>query len=78
MTSLGAEKFNIRGRGVLAPGYFADMVLLDLDRYDSDADYGCSNRKPSGVDSVYVNGRLAYSSDPEAETVRAGRVLRIR
>jgi len=78
MTSLGAAKFNIRGRGVLAPGYFADMVLLDLDRYDSDADYGRSNRKPTGVDSVYVNGRLAYSSDPEAKTVRAGRVLRIR
>ena len=78
MTSLGAAKFNIRGRGVLAAGYFADMVLLDLDRYDSDADYGWSNRTPTGVESVYVNGQLAYSSDPEAGTVRAGRVLRIR
>lgn len=78
MTSLGAEKFNIRGRGVLAPGYFADMVLLDLDRYDSEADFVRSNRTPTGVESVYVNGELAYSCDPEAKTVRAGRVLRIR
>ena len=78
MTSLGAAKFNIRGRGVLAPGYFADMVLLDLDRYDSAADYGHANRTPTGVGAVYVNGELAYSSDPDAKTVRAGRVLRIR
>ena len=78
MTSLSAAKFNIRGRGVIAPGYFADMVLLDLDRYDSNADYGHANRTPSGVDSVYVNGNLAYSCDPDAKTVRAGRVLRIR
>ena len=28
--------------------------------------------------SVYVNGKLAWSCDPEAKTVRAGRVLRIR
>ena len=78
MTSLGAAKFNIRGRGVVAPGFFADMVLLDLDRYDSDADYGHANRIPTGVDSVYVNGKLAWSCNPEAKTVRAGRVLRIR
>ena len=78
MTSLGAAKFNIRGRGVVAPGYFTDMVLLDLDSYDSNADYGHANRIPTGVDSVYVNGKLAWSSDPEAKTVRAGRVLRIR
>jgi len=78
MTSLPAANFNIRGRGVLAPGYFADMVLLDLDRYDSKADFIQANRIPTGVEAVYVNGKLAYSPDPVAETVRAGRVLRIR
>ena len=77
MTALSAAKFNLRGRGVVAPGYFADLVLLDLDRYDSEADFAAANRTPTGVDAVYVNGELAYSSDPEAETTRAGRVLRI-
>ena len=78
MTSLPAAKFNIRGRGVVAPGYFADLVLLDLDRYDSKADFRVTSRKPTGVKAVYVNGKLAYSSDPEAKTARAGRVLRIK
>ena len=77
MTSLPAAKFNIRGRGAVAPGYFADLVLLDLDRYDSKADFAVANRKPTGVYAVYVNGKLAYSPDPDAETTRAGRVLRI-
>ena len=78
MTSLPAAKFNIRGRGVVAPGYFADLVLLDLDRYDSKADFAVANRKPTGVEAVYVNGKLAYSPDPEVKTTRPGRVLRIK
>lgn len=78
MTSLPAAKFNIRGRGVISPGYFADLVLLDLDRYDSKADFAVVNRKPTGVKAVYVNGKLAYSTDRGVETTRAGRVLRIK
>ena len=78
MTSLPAAKFNLRGRGVVAPGYFADLVLLDLDKYDSKADFAVANRVPTGVEAVYVNGKLAYSSDSSAKTTRAGRVLRIK
>ena len=78
MTSLPATKFNIRSRGVIAPGYFADLVLLDLDKFDSEADFAVANRAPTGVEAVYVNGQIAYSADPEVKTARAGRVLRIR
>ena len=78
MTSLPAAKFNIRGRGVIAPGFFADMVLLDLDKYDSEADFLTANRVPTGVEAVYVNGQLGYSPDPEAKTTRAGKMLRIK
>ncbi|MBQ7176744.1 MAG: D-aminoacylase [Victivallales bacterium] len=78
MTSLPAAKFNISGRGVIAPGYFADLVLLDLNNYDSKADFAKVNCPPTGVNAVYVNGKLAYSSNPEAKTFRAGHVLRIK
>ena len=78
MTSLPAAKFNIRGRGVIAPGFFADMVLLDLKEYDSKADFAEANRVPTGIESVYVNGKLAYSPNPDAKTFRAGKVLRIK
>ena len=78
LTSLPAAKFNLRGRGTVAPGYFADLVLLDLDEFDCAADFAVANRPPTGVEAVYVNGKLAYSPDPEAPTARAGRVLRIK
>ena len=77
MTSLSAAKFNIHGRGVVAPGYFADLVLIDLEKYDSKADFAVSNRKPTGVEAVYVNGKLAYSPAGD-KTTRAGRVLRVK
>ena len=78
MTSLPAAKFNIRGRGVIAPGFFADMVLLDLKKFDSKADFAKTNCAPTGVEAVYVNGKLAYSPNSGAKTFRAGKVLRIK
>ena len=78
MTSLPAAKFNIRNRGVIAPGYFADLVLLDLDKFDSEADFAVANREPTGLSAVYVNGELAYRPDGRGKTARSGRVLRIK
>ena len=78
MTSLPAQKFNIEGRGVIAPGYFADMVLLDLKKFDSKADFAVANRVPTGITAVYVNGKLAYAPNSKAKTFRAGKVLRIK
>ena len=78
MTSLPAAKFNLRGRGVIAPGFFADMVLLDLKAYDSKADFAVTNRAPTGIEAVYVNGKLAYAPNSDAKTFRAGKILRIK
>ena len=78
MTSLPAAKFNIRNRGVIAPGFFADLVLLDLKKYNSKANFAVANRVPTGIEAVYVNGKLAYSPKSKAKTFRAGKVLRIK
>ena len=78
MTALPAAKFNLEGRGIVAPGYFADLVLLDLDKFDSKADYAVPNRRAEGITAVYVNGKLAYSPDEGIKTNRAGRMLRIK
>ena len=78
MTALYAAKFNLTGRGMVKPGFFADLTLLDLEKYDSKADYAVPNRAAEGVFAVYVNGSLAYSPDPEVKTSRPGRMLRIR
>ena len=63
---------------MIAPGYFADMVLLDLKAYNSKANFAAANRVPTGIKAVYVNGKLAYSPNSKAKTFRAGKVLRIK
>ncbi len=78
MTALPAAKFNLESRGIIAPGYFADLVLLDLDKFDSKADYSAPNKRSEGVSQVYVNGKLAFAQDPDVKTFRPGRMLRIK
>ena len=78
MTALPAAKFNLQSRGIIAPGYFADLVLLDLDKFNCPADYAAPNRRAEGVAAVYVNGQLGYSADPDAELARGGKMLRIK
>ena len=78
MTAVPAAKFKLESRGIIAPGYFADLVLLDLDKFDSAADYVAPNQRAQGVKSVYVNGKLAYDIDPEIKTARLGKMLRIK
>lgn len=62
LTSLPARIFGLRGRGVLAEGYAADIVLLDWDRYSDRADFGNPHEPCDGVVRVYVNGTLGYDS----------------
>ena len=78
MTAIPAAKFKLEKRGLIAPGYFADMVLLDLDRFDCAVDYSNPTNTAQGLDMVFVNGALSYSTDPNAKLARKGRMLRIR
>ena len=54
------------------------MENTSLKKFDSKADFAKSNRAPTGVEAVYVNGKLAYSPNSGAKTFRAGKVLRIK
>ncbi len=78
MTSLPAEKFQLAGRGRIAPGYYADLVLFEPEKYHSQADYAVPNRVCEGIHRVFVNGALAYSPDASLAKQRRGRMLRIR
>lgn len=78
MTFLAAKKFKLEKRGLIAPGYFADLALLDLDNFDCAADYGAPANVAKGVEKVYVNGALAYTPDPAVKRERKGRMLKIK
>lgn len=73
MTGLTAQRFGLRDRGVLRTGAAADLVLFDPTRFADRADYAAPTLPAEGLDSVWVNGRLAWHQG--RLLARAGRVL---
>lgn len=60
MTALAAEHTGIVNRGVIAPGYFADLVLLDPETIKDNASIQNSKALSDGILKVWVNGVLVY------------------
>lgn len=58
MTTLPAQVFGIKGRGQVAEGYSADLVIFDEDKVLDAATYNQPHRWPEGVDYVLVNGNV--------------------
>jgi N-acyl-D-amino-acid deacylase len=75
MTSRAATHLGIVDRGLIAPGYKADLVLFDPDTIQDRADIRDGQVLSTGVEHVWVNGTLVLENGvPSGE--RAGRVLR--
>lgn len=75
MTGFPAERFRIKGRGRLAAGYAADVVVFDPDRVTDRATWDEPRLPPVGIDRVLVNGRtVVLDGLPTGEL--PGRVLR--
>ena len=60
MTSLAAENVGIVGRGLIRPGYTADLVLFDPDRIADLATVDNPEALAVGVSDVMVNGIMVY------------------
>lgn len=58
MTSYPAQRFGIEKRGLIREGYHADLVIIDLDRFDSPAGFGDSKKYATGLEYVLVNGQI--------------------
>jgi N-acyl-D-aspartate/D-glutamate deacylase len=77
MTSLPAETLGLDGRGVVARGAFADIVVLDAAIVGDEATLSQPRQKARGIEAVFVNGTLAYDGDGMTKEL-AGSVLRAR
>jgi N-acyl-D-amino-acid deacylase len=73
MTSLPADRFGLAGRGRIAEGAVADLVVFDPASVTDTATFENPHAYPSGIDAVVVNGRVAWDG---ANRERAGRILR--
>ncbi|WP_420593078.1 N-acyl-D-amino-acid deacylase family protein [Robiginitalea biformata] len=56
LTSLPAGNLKLRGRGLLKPGYFADVVVFDPERIQDRATFEQPHQYATGVEHVLVNG----------------------
>jgi N-acyl-D-amino-acid deacylase len=75
MTSVPASTFGLTDRGVLRPGYAADLVVLDPDVVADRATFAEPHQLSVGVRDVVVNGVLALRNG-RPTGARPGRRLR--
>ena len=58
MTSLPAQTFQIKDRGLIREGNWADLTLFDPEEVDSQATYVDPHHYADGIPYVLVNGVL--------------------
>jgi N-acyl-D-amino-acid deacylase len=74
MTSFPARRFRLDKRGLVAPGYAADLVVFDPETISDRATYGDPKRFPEGISYVLVNGETVVESGVH-RGIRAGRAI---
>lgn len=75
MTGKSARRFNIKDRGVIEIGAYADLVIFDADKISDVATFSHPDQKSEGINSVFVNGKLTYLNK-EVKAARYGRFIR--
>ena len=74
MTSLPAKRLNWKDRGIVREGAFADLVLFNPETVIDRATFADPFALPTGIEKVFVNGTLVWSSN-KASGSRPGRVV---
>jgi N-acyl-D-amino-acid deacylase len=74
MTGLPAWRLGLWDRGLLRPGFWADLVLFDPERIRDMATFADPHRYPEGIELVVVNGVVTVEGG-EHTGARAGQVL---
>ncbi|MFI6501753.1 amidohydrolase family protein [Nonomuraea typhae] len=72
-----ARRFGLADRGLVRPGFAADLVVLDPAKVNDEATYAAPRTLASGVDDVFVSGVQALAGG-ELTGATPGRALRSR
>jgi N-acyl-D-amino-acid deacylase len=75
MTSLPAQKFQLKDRGLLREGYAADIVIFDEKQVQDVSTFEKPHAYSKGVHFVIVNGVLTVENEKHLG-VRAGKALK--
>mgnify|MGYP005843184603 FL=1 len=75
ITGLPAKTFSIKNRGLIAKGYYADIVIFDPDKIIDRATFEEPFMGPDGICYVIVNGKIVVK-EGELTGIRSGKILR--
>ena len=75
LTSIPAARLGLKNRGLLRPGYAADICVFDPANIASNATARHPRRYASGIAHVLVNGQMSMRNGQRTE-VNAGQVVR--
>ncbi|HWA35907.1 MAG TPA: D-aminoacylase [Cyclobacteriaceae bacterium] len=75
LTSLPASTLKIKDRGLLQPGYFADIAVFDPAKIQDHATFEKPQQYSTGMVHVFVNGKQVLK-DGEHTGARPGRIVR--
>lgn len=75
MTSLPARTFGLRGRGQIAPDFWADLVIFREESISDRATYENPLAAPAGISYVLVNGGIVFE-DGRFTSAAPGRAIR--
>ncbi|MEK6279037.1 MAG: D-aminoacylase [Acidobacteriota bacterium] len=62
MTSLPAQTFGFRDRGMVREGFAADLVIFDENTIADQATFVKPHQFPTGIDYVMVNGEVVFAA----------------
>lgn len=62
MTGKTAERHRLSGKGKIAEGYDADLVLFNYEKLEAKADYKVPYALTEGIDKVFVGGKIVWEN----------------
>ncbi len=68
VTSFPAQRFLLGNRGLLKPGYAADLTIFNPETIKATATYQNPIQYPTGIDYVFVNGVKTISQNENLQT----------
>ncbi len=75
-TSLPAKQLQIKNRGKIEKGYFADLVLFDPKTIRSNSTAEAPDRDPDGIELVAINGKVVLDENGFHDEKLHGQVIR--
>ena len=75
MTGAVADRFQLKQRGLLKKGYYADVTVFDWQNVMDNNTLTETANRPSGIELVYMNGKEVLKDGKASHNIKPGMVI---